>query len=102
MAITRTNGVATPVTVTGRELNMYTVSLTNVHVGYNAVDSDFEKLVLAIETVGSVEILGTPATGAFRVAVSAPAISGTISGTQSLQGVCNTAVATTTVADFTF
>lgn len=102
MAITRTNGVASPVTTTGRALNMYTVSLANVHVDYDTVGSDFEKLVLAIETVGTVELLGTPSSGSFRVAVSAPAISGTTSGTQSLQGVCNTAVATTTVADFAF
>lgn len=102
MAITRTNGAALPVVTTGRDLNMYTVSLANVHVDYDSVGSDFELLVKAIETVGTVEILGTPSAGAFRVAVSAPAISGTTSGTQSLQGVCNTAVASTTVADFTF
>lgn len=97
MAVTRVNGGALPVVTTGRALTMYTVALTNVHVGSSAVDSDFEKLVRAIETVATVEILGTPAAGEFRVATSGAAISAT-----DLQGVCNTAVASTTVAAFTF
>lgn len=101
MAVTRVNGGALPVVTTGRALAMYTVSLTNVHVGSSAVDSDFEKLVRAIETVGTVEILGTPAAGAFRVAISGAAPEAT-AGTASLQGICNAAVATTTVAAYTF
>lgn len=101
MSVTRTNGGALPVVTTGRDLAMYTVSLTNVHVGYTAVDSDFEKLVKAIETVGTVEILGTPAAGAFRVAISGAAPAANTSA-GSLEGICNAAVATTTVANFTF
>lgn len=101
MSVTRVNGGALPVVTTGRDLAMYTVSLTNVHVGSSAVDSDFEKLVRAIETVGTVEILGTPSAGAFRVAISGAAPAAT-SGTASLQGICNTAVSGTTVATFTF
>ena len=101
MSVTRVNGGAAPVVTTGRALAMYTVSLANVHVGYTAVDSDFEKLVKAIETVATVEILGTPSAGAFRVAVSgaAPAANTTAG---SLEGICNAAVAGTTVASFTF
>ena len=97
MSVTRVNGGAAPVVTTGRSLDMFTVSLANVHVSYGAVDSDFEKLVRAIETVGTVEVLGTPAAGAFRVAISGSALTAT-----QLQGVCNTAVATTTVAAYTF
>ena len=101
MALTRVNGGAAPVVTTGRSLAMYTVSLTNVHVSYNAVDSDFEKLVRAIETVGTVEVLGTPSSGAFRVAISGAAPEAS-AGDASLQGICNTAVASTTVAAYTF
>jgi hypothetical protein len=106
MAITRVNGGAAPIgaagqtLVTGRPLAMYTVGLTGVHTGYGAVDSDFEKLVRAIETVASVELLGTPAADAFRVAVSGPALPAT--GAGSLELICNTAVAGTTVTAFTF
>lgn len=101
MSVTRVNGGALPVVTTGRSLAMYTVSLANVHVNSSAVDSDFEKLVRAIETVGTVEILGTPAAGAFRVAISGAAPEAT-AGANSLQGICNAAVATTTVASYTF
>lgn len=97
MSITRTNGVASEITVTGRELDMYTVGLANVHVEYDTVGSDFEKLVFAIETVGSIELLGTPASDEFRVAISGADVTAS-----QLQGICNTAVATTTVAAFTF
>ena len=97
----RVNGGALPVVTTGRSLQMFTVGLTNVQVGPSLVDSDFEKLVRAIETIGTVEILGTPAAGAFRVAISGSQVTAT-SGTGSLQGICNTAVTTTTVADYTF
>jgi len=101
MSVTRTNGGALPVVTTGRDLAMYTVSKTGVHTGYDAVDSDFEKIVRAIETVATVEILGTPASGAFRVAISgaAPAANTTPG---SLEGICNAAVSGTTVANFTF
>jgi hypothetical protein len=111
MALTRTNGWARPtdsgnVSITGRHLTHYTVSLADVHTGYAAVDSDFEKLVRAISQVGSIELLGTPAAGAFRVAITgaAPAAS---AGANSLQGYCNTAVngsgvSGTTVTAFTY
>ena len=101
MAVTRVNGGALPVVTTGRALTMYTVGLTNVHVGSSAVDSDFEKLVRAIETVATVEILGTPASNAFRVAVSGPALTASGDGV-TMEGICNAAVATTTVTAFTF
>lgn len=111
MALTRTSGWARPtdsgnVSITGRHLTHYTVSLANVHVNYASVDSDFEKLVRAISQVGSVELLGTPAAGAFRVAISGAAPAAT-TGTGSLQGYCNTAVngsgvSGTTVALFTY
>ena len=97
----RVNGGALPVVTTGRSLQMFTVGLTNVQVGPSLVDSDFEKLVRAIETIGTVEILGTPAADAFRVAISGSQVTAN-SGTGSLQGICNTAVAGTTVADYTF
>jgi hypothetical protein len=106
MTIARTNGWARPTDsgnaqVTGRTLSFYTVSKSSVDVGYAAVGSDFEKLVLAIETVGSIELLGTPSSGAFRVAISgaAPAANTTPG---SLEGICNAAVSGTTVASYTF
>lgn len=112
--ITRTNGGARPTdvltagnaSITGRTLTHYTVSLANVHVGWAAAGSDFEKLVLAIEQVGSIELLGAPAAGAFRVAITGAAPAAT-SGSASLQGYCNTAVngsgvVGTTVATFTY
>ena len=111
MALTRTNGWAIPTDtgnaqVTGRTLTHYTVTLSNVHVDYAAADSDFEKLVRAIAQVGSIELLGTPTSNAFRVAISGAAPAAT-SGAYSLQGYCNTAVngsgvAGTTVAAFTY
>jgi hypothetical protein len=97
MSIPRVYGGAAPVVTTGRALNMFTVSLANVHVDYEEVDSDFEKLVRAIETVGTVEILGTPSSGAFRVAIS-----GSSQTSLELEAICNAAVATTTVSSYTF
>lgn len=96
MALTRTNGWARPtdsgnVSITGRHLTHYTIGLTGVHTGYAAADSDFEKLVRAISQVGSIELLGTPAADAFRVAISGAAPAAT-AGAYSLQGYCNTAV----------
>lgn len=97
MSITRVYGGAAPVVTTGRSLSMFTVSLANVHVDYQDVDSDFEKLVRAIETVGTVEILGTPSAGAFRVAIS-----GSSKTASELETICAAAVATTTVTAYTF
>lgn len=101
MSVTRYNGGALPFVSTGRELAFYTVTLSGVHTGYSAVDSDFEKLVKAIETVSTVEILGTPASNAFRVAISGAAPAANTSA-GSLEGICNAAVAGTTVASYTF
>lgn len=97
MAITRVSGGAAPVVTTGRTLSMFTVSSSGVHTSYNAVDSDFEKLVRALETVGTVEILGTPSSGAFRVALS-----GTSANSSALTTLCNAAVSGATVASYTF
>ena len=100
----RVNGGALPIgsagqtLVTGRTLDFFTVSLTNVHSGYSAVDSLFEQCVRQLETVGSVEILGTPASGAFRVAIS-----GSAATAGDLQTLLDAAVTgTVTVADFAF
>jgi hypothetical protein len=97
MALTRTNGGASPFQATGRALSMFTVSLANVHVSYDAPESDFEKLIRAIETVSSIEILGTPGSGSFRVAVS-----GTSLNAAQVEAILAAAVATTTVASYTF
>jgi hypothetical protein len=104
--ISRVNGWARPtdsanVQITGRTLTHYTVSKSSVESGYAAVDSDFEKIVRAIQTVGSIELLGTPSSGAFRVAISgaAPAAATTAG---SLEGIVNVAVSGTTVAGFTY
>lgn len=107
MSITRTNGGALPIgsvgqtLVTGRELTFYTVGLTSVHSGYAAVNSDFEKLVRAIETISSIELLGTPGSNAFRVAISGAAPAANLTA-NSLEAICNAAVATTTVLPYTF
>lgn len=101
--LTRVNGGAFPIgsvgqtLVTGRPLTFYTVGLTGVHTNYSAVDSDFEKLVRAIETVGSIELLGTPGGDAFRVAIS-----GANKTAGEMQTLLAAAVATTTVAAYTF
>lgn len=74
--ITRTNGGTVQIgqsgqtLVTGRALSHYTVSLSGVHIGYSSANSDFEVLVRALAKVSSVELLGTPAAGAFRIALT--------------------------------
>jgi hypothetical protein len=112
--ITRINGFAQPtdglngnLTITGRTLTHYTVTLANVGVNPYTPGSNYDNLVKAIETVGSIELLGDPtgatnlSVNAFRVAISgaAPAAS---SGTGNLQGICSAAVAGATVAAFTY
>lgn len=104
--ITRTNGGARPADgtsfgntmITGRTLTHYTVTSAGLfstgaaNVNYLATGSDYEKLVLAIEQVGSVELLGAPQAGnLFHVAISGAAPAAT-SGTASLQGYCNASV----------
>lgn len=120
--ISRANGGARPADgssagnaqITGRTLTHYTVtsaSLTTfgngLNINYLAAGSDYEKLVLAIEQVGSIELLGQPASGnLFHVALSGAAPSPATGGT-SLQAYCNTyvngsGVSGATVAAFTY
>lgn len=120
--IARTNGGARPADgssagnaqITGRTLTHYTVTsagLTTygngVNMNYLAAGSDYEKLVLAIEQVGSIELLGIPLSGnLFHVAISGAAPSPSTGGT-SLQAYCNTyvngsGVSGATVAAFTY
>ena len=57
MAVTRTRGGALPTVTTGRDLAMFTIAAPNVAVSSSAVNSIFEKLVMGIETISTVEIL---------------------------------------------
>jgi hypothetical protein len=119
--ISRTNGGARNlgtdagnISVTGRTLTHYTVTsgglLTygnGTNINYLAAGSDYEKLVLAIEQIGSIELLGQPLTGnLFHVALSGAAPSPSTGGA-SLQAYCNTyvngsGVSGATVAAFTY
>ena len=120
--ITRTNGGARPADgssagnaqITGRTLTHYTVTSAGLftygngtNINYLAAGSDYEKLVLAIEQVGSIELLGQPLAGnLFHVALSGAAPS-PATGPTSLQAYCNTyvngsGVASATVAAFTY
>ena len=119
--ITRTNGGArnlgtdaANIAVTGRTLTHYTVTSAGLltygnglNINYLAAGSDYEKLVLAIEQVGSIELLGQPLAGnLFHVALSGAAPS-PATGPTSLQAYCNTyvngsGVASATVAAFTY
>ena len=105
--ITRTNGGARPADgtsfgnaqITGRQLTHYTITSAGLFtygnatlINYLATGSDYEKLVLAIEQVGSIELLGAPVSGnTFRVAISGAAPSPS-TGPTSLQAYCNTYV----------
>ena len=102
------------IAVTGRTLTHYTVTSgglftfgNGLNINYLAAGSDYEKLVLAIEQIGSIELLGQPASGnLFHVALSGAAPSPATGGT-SLQAYCNTyvngsGVAAATVAAFTY
>ena len=104
--ISRVNGGARPADgssagnaqITGRTLSYYTVTSAGMWstsgvaagaVNYLAAGSDYEKLVLAIEQVGSIELLGVPQTGnLFHVAISGAAPS-PATGAASLQAYCN-------------
>jgi hypothetical protein len=102
--ITRTNGGARPADgtsfgnaqITGRQLTHYTVLADKLFtygngtlINYLAAGSDYEKLVLAIEQVGSIELLGAPVAGnTFRVAISGAAPSANV-GYSSLQAFAN-------------
>ena len=105
--ITRTNGGARPADgtsagnaqITGRQLTHYTVMADKLYsfgngtvINYLAAGSDYEKLVLAIEQVGSIELLGAPQSGnIFHVALSGAAPSANV-GLTSLQAYANTSV----------
>jgi hypothetical protein len=104
--ISRTNGGAKNlgtdagnISVTGRTLTHYTVTSAGLltygnglNINYLAAGSDYEKLVLAIEQIGSIELLGQPSSGnLFHVALSGAAPSPSTGGT-SLQAYCNTYV----------
>jgi hypothetical protein len=120
--ITRTNGGARPADgsspgnaqITGRTLTHYTVTSAGLttfgngtNINYLAAGSDYEKLVLAIEQVGSIELLGYPQSGnLFHVGISGAAPSPSTGGA-SLQAYCNTyvngsGVSGATVAAFTY
>ena len=119
--ISRSNGGAKNIgtdagniAVTGRTLTHYTVTSgglftfgNGLNINYLAAGSDYEKLVLAIEQIGSIELLGQPASGnLFHVALSGAAPSASTGGT-SLQAYCNTyvngsGVSGATVAAFTY
>lgn len=87
--LARVNGGARPADgssfgnaqITGRQLTHYTVYSAGLYtfgnalnINYLAAGSDYEKLVLAIEQVGSIELLGTPQSGnLFHVAISGTA-----------------------------
>jgi hypothetical protein len=119
--ISRSNGGArnlgtdaANIAVTGRTLTHYTVTSAGLftfgnglNINYLAAGSDYEKLVLAIEQVGSIELLGQPASGnLFHVALSGAAPSPATGGT-SLQAYANgyvngSGVSGATVAAFTY
>ncbi len=111
--------------ITGRTLTHYTVTsagmwsasgvvgnTAEIAAGLGATNflapgSQYEKLVLAIEQVGSIELLGVPLSGnLFHVGISGAAPSPATGGT-SLQAYCNTyvngsGVSGATVAAFTY
>jgi hypothetical protein len=95
--------------VTGRTLTHYTITSPGLYtfgngtnINYLAAGSDYEKLVLAIEQVGSIELLGQPASGnLFHVAITGAAPSPS-TGTGNLQGIVNAAVSGATAAAFTY
>jgi hypothetical protein len=114
--LSRVNGGARPADgssagnaqITGRTLTHYTVTSAGMFstsgnvvvsaVNYLAPGSDYEKLVLAIEQVGSIELLGAPLAGnLFHVALSgaAPSPATDTAGRTptSLQAYCNAYVA---------
>ena len=108
--LSRVNGGARPADgssagnaqITGRTLTHYTVTSAGmfaaagdanaVKTNYLAAGSAYEKLVLAIEQVGSIELLGVPLAGnLFHVAISGAAPEPT-ANVGSLQGYCNTSI----------
>ena len=59
----RTRGGAAAGEFVGRDLTFVKVALTGIHTSYTAVDSDFEKTVRALQTYGTITIVGVPAAG---------------------------------------
>lgn len=66
---TRVNGTAQPGAFYGLQPRFFNVALTGIHTGYTAVESTFEKAVRGINSVASIVVLGTPASGNVVVAV---------------------------------
>ena len=120
--LARANGGARPADgssfgnaqITGRTLTHYTVTSAGLftygnalNINYMAAGSDYEKLVLAIEAVGSIELLGIPTSAnLFHVGISGAAPS-PATGPTSLQAYANTyvnggGVAGATVAAFVY
>ena len=97
MAQIRVHGGASAFINTGRQLDFWTVASANVEVNSGAVDSNFEQIVREIERVGSVELLGTPASGAFRIAISGSAANAAV-----LTGLVSNVDAGATVTPFVF
>jgi hypothetical protein len=97
MSQIRVNGGTAPMINTGRQLDFWTVSSANVEVNSGAVDSNFERIVREIERVGAVELLGTPASGAFRIAISGSAANASV-----LTGLVQNVDAGASVAAFVF
>lgn len=90
MALTRVNGLTAPVVTTGRDLSWYTFTSANLTVSATTVDGDYEKIVRAIETIATVEILGVA--GASAANVARVAISGAAPTAIALSALANTAV----------
>lgn len=63
-----------------RELEFYSVTITDVHVGYTASDSTFAKAVRGIQQVAEVFFVGTPSSDAFVVAIAGDTNNGQASG----------------------
>jgi hypothetical protein len=69
-SVTKPNSFTQPDQFNTRKLNCYTISCANVHVNYDLADSDFHKVVRAIQQYASVEILGVPSAGTFRIGIT--------------------------------
>ena len=63
--ITRLNGSAVPEGFYGLQPTFLRITIAtaklNMHTGFSAVDSNYEKVVKAVQTVGSIVLAGEPA-----------------------------------------
>jgi hypothetical protein len=103
--VVRVNGgIVAPAYTTGRTLRGITLGVSGIHTGYGAVDSDLEKIIRAISTVATVELIGTPASNKANVFISGNDTIGLNSGgsTATLESLANAAVSGATVTAFTF